>query len=190
MIGLPTSRTICLAACTLVALIVSAPLCGQVTVYPSVTEPAAWERFALRVVNQTDVPVTAVRLAVPDVLTVLGVDSPQGWTVQHVTATDSTPQSIAWSGAILSRGQFREFPFLARLPADARRKELVFPVQITKQDGSTVEWGPSGAGSAPRVTIRGTTAVSAWGAFSFAGAAMGVAVLALALTLLGRRSRA
>lgn len=164
-------------------------LTSQVALEPTTIEPAAWERFALRVVNQSETPVVAVEIALPDVLQILGIDQPPGWAAELVRATDSTPPSIVWWGGEVPRGGFREFPFMGRLPADARRRELVFPVTLGRADGSETVFGPGGQGRALAVAISGTTGISAWGAFALAGGAMGLAVLALALALLARRER-
>ncbi len=186
---IPLVRARWAAALSLSAL-APGPLVAQVAIHPAAIEPAAWERVALRAVNQAESPVVAVELTVPEVLVVLGTDAPPGWTVESVPATDSTPPVVRWIGGELQRGAFREFPLLVRLPADARRRQLVFPVALHRSDGSIAIWGPGGEGRALTVSIRGTTGVSAWGAFAFAGAAMGIAVLALALAVRGGRRRA
>ena len=162
----------------------STPLAAQVAIHPTTVEPASWERYALRVVNQQDLAVVRVRLEVPDALTVVGVESPGGWTGVVTVATDSTPQAITWDGAVLSQGGLREFAFMARLQGDARRKTLVFPVHLMRDDGSERRWGRGpGDAAPPTVQIRGSTGMTAWGAAALAGGAMGVAVLALFLAL-------
>lgn len=171
----------------MLSLLVPATLSSQVALYPEAVEPAAWERFALRVVNQEEAPVVTVEIALPEVLQILGTDQAPGWTAERVPATGSTPPMIVWRGGEVPTGSFREFPFIARVPADARRRQLVFPVKLGRRDGSETVFGPGGAGRALVVPIRGTTGISAWGAFALAGAAMGLAVLALGVALLARR---
>jgi uncharacterized protein YcnI len=178
------------AVLALIAQAVAAtPAEAQVAIHPTAVAPASWERFGLRVVSQYDSPVVSVRLLVPDALAVLGVDAPPGWTAHHIAATDSTPQAIEWTGSRVERGEFREFAFLGRLAADARRKELVFPVHLTRADGSTLEWSRDGAGAPLVVLIRGTTRLSPWGALAAAGAAIGLASLAMVLALLALWTR-
>ena len=162
---------------------------AQVDLDPPTVKPAAWERFALRVVNQTDTAFTRVRLMVPEALMVLGVEPIAGWTFEVVATTDTSPQYIEWSGGDHVRGEYREYAFFGRLPPDARRNELVFPVQLTRSNGSVVEWNRRGdPGRAPTVQIVGTTGVTAWGAVGLAGVAVGIAVIALALAVAGRKS--
>lgn len=162
---------------------------AQVDLYPPTVKPAAWERFALRAINQTDTAFVAVRLTVPEAIMVLGVEPLPGWEFRLIAGSDTTPQIIEWSGGELPRGEFLEFAFFGRLPADARRRELVFPVHLTRASGSVVAWDRrSGGGEAPTVRILGTTTVTAWGSLALAGVAVGLSVLALALAV-GRRAK-
>ncbi len=162
---------------------------GQVDLVPKEVAPGAWERFELRVINQVAAPTTEVVLTVPEAVGILAVHADQaGWVFHVETATDSTPQRIRWSGGTIAPGEFREFTFLGRVPTDARRNELIFPVTITKSDGALLEWKrPAVDGEAPVVQIVGTTRVTAWGAVAVSGAAVGLSVLALAIALSRRQ---
>lgn len=156
---------------------------AQVALSPASLEPATFERLALRVANPGPSPVVRVRLAVPVALTLLGVDAPAGWRWRLEPATDTTATTIEWSGDSLPAGAFREFPFLARLQADAQPLTLVFPVRLDHADGQTAVWDRAGDAAPPTVDIRGTTVLSVRGAVALAGGALGVAVLALVLAL-------
>lgn len=173
----------------LIALLLSPTVEAQVAIHPTTVKPAAWQRFALRVVNQRDTAAVAVRLTVPEVITVLGVERAPGWGFRLIPASDTTPQIIVWSDGELGQGEFREFAFLGRLAGDARRMSLVFPVRVTRADGSAVEWSPTGQGPAPVVAIVGTTEITSWGAMGLASAALGLAVIALALAVAAQRKR-
>lgn len=178
------------AACgfTLLALCLPASAHAQVALTPPALEPGAFERLALRVANPAPSPVVQVRLVVPEAVAVLGVDAPPPWTGRLIPATDSTPQVVEWAGGELAPGAFREFALFTRLAADVRRADLVFPVHLTRRDGSTVAWRRGGEGAPLIVGVRGTTTVSTWGATALAGAAAGLALLALVLALHGRRA--
>ena len=182
--------TLCriLAASALGVAAISQPLHAQVSIDPTTIQPAGWERLALRVINQTATPIVSVQLTVPEAVDVLGVDPLPGWTFSLRRATETTPQTIVWTGDQLRQWQFREFAFLGRLIADARRKELLFPVRIQRADGSFVEWSRSAeATGAPLVVqIVGSTRISNWGAFTMASVAIGLAILAIALAVSGR----
>ncbi len=162
---------------------------AQVVLDPPSVTPAAFERFAFRVANQSDTPTVAVRVTVPEAIQVLGVGAPPGWTAQLRPASDTAAPVIEWSGGQVAPGAFYEFTFLGRVAADARPgSELIFPVRLTRAGGSTVDWAWGGAGRPPTVAIRGTAIVSPAGAFALAGAAVGLSILALVLALVRRRS--
>ena len=168
-----------IASFPILALVV-APLGAQVTIRPETVEPAAWERFALQVVNQQPIGIVRVRLEVPEAVAILGTQAPPGWRFTVSAATDSTPQTIEWWGDSLAAGTYEEFAFLGRIMGDARRRSLVFPVTIGRVDGTERRWGAGGEGRAPRVLIRGATFMTTWGAAALGGAALGVSALALA----------
>lgn len=171
--------------CTLLAT----PANAQIDLYPPTVKPAEWERFALRAINQTDTAFIAVRLTVPEAVMILGVERPNGWDFRIAAGSDTTPQRIEWTGGELLRGEFLEFAFFGRLAGDARRRDLVFPVELTRQTGSVISWDRRpNTGPAPFVRIVGSTTVTAWGSLALAGAAAGLSVLALALALSKRRS--
>lgn len=152
----------------------------QVSVRPTTVVPAQHERFAIQVANPAEAAIVAVRVAVPEAIAVLGVDAPPAWTARLLPAADTAPQAIEWDGGALGRREFREFAFLGRLPADARRATLVLPVLVRFADGTAREWRAE-------VPIRGSVGVTPGGAFVLAAGAFGVAVLAIALAL--RRPR-
>lgn len=157
----------------------------QVSVRPTTVVPAQHERYAVQVANPIDTAIVAVRVAVPDAITILGVDAPVGWTARVTPGTDSSARTVTWEGGSLARGEFREFAFLGRLPADARRETLVLPVALRFAGGTERRWG-GGTGDVappPTVAIRGGVAVSAGGAFVLAAGALGIGVMGVALAL-------
>lgn len=166
----------------------SGSLAAQVMLVPPSVTPASWERFALRVANQSDTPIVQVRLAVPEAVQVLGVAAPAGWSARLIPAGEASAPGIEWSGGRLARGQFDEFAFLGRVAGDARPgAELIFPAEVMRAGGATVRWSRGGNGPPPAVTVRGAATISPTGAFALAGAAVGLAVLALVLGLVRRR---
>jgi uncharacterized protein YcnI len=149
--------------------------------------PGEWERITLRVVNQTDTATTAIRLTVPETIAILGVERSGAWEASVRTATGTSPQLIEWTGDSLARGQYRDFAFLGRLSADARRRTLIFPAAITRSNGAVVEWSnQAGAGAALEMNIVGTTRITAWGTFGLASVAVGIAVISLGLAISAR----
>lgn len=179
-------------AASLIGLVLGAAppwLPAQVALDPKSVTPAAFERFAFRVVNQSDTPTVAVRVTVPEAIQVLGVNAPPGWTAALIPAGDSAAPVIEWSGGELARGGFTEFAFLGRVAADAKPgAELIFPFRLTRANGATADWAWGGEARPPTAAIVGVTNVSPAGAFALAGAAMGLAILALVLALVRRRA--
>lgn len=156
---------------------------GQATISPRNTTPAAWERFALRVVNQSDTATVSVHVDVPDAVTILGVQPVPQWSVRQTAATPSSPQSIVWHGGELHQGELQEFVFLGRVAGDARQTDLVFPVRLARIDGSVVEE------RGLRVAIEGRTRLSIRGVMAIAGTALGVALIALMVAVSARQQR-
>ncbi|MFQ5702656.1 MAG: DUF1775 domain-containing protein [Gemmatimonadales bacterium] len=169
---------------------VAVTLDAQVSIRPTVTTPAEWERFSVGVINTSDTATVSVRIVIPSAITVLGVDAPSGWEFQLEEAGNGSAQAIVWSGGELNRGEFRQFEFMGRIKADARKKDLVLPVTLDRAAGADLEWAehPGSYRRALRVAIVGRTSVSAGGAVALAGAALGLAALAIALTL-SKKSR-
>jgi uncharacterized protein YcnI len=172
-------------SCSLALILSALPARAQVAIDPMTTTPAAWERFGLRIINQTDTPTVMVRVEVPSAAMVLGVERKAGWTFETSQLPDSGPTVITWRGGSVERGEFGDFPFLARLKADARQQDLVFPVRIERANGSVVEWrGRQGQDyAAPRVQVAGTVRVSPTGSLMLASLAMGLAIVALIVAI-------
>lgn len=168
----------------------ASPLAGQVTISPSTTQPAAWERFAVRVFGAGDSNVVGVRVEAPDAVTILGVQAVTGWQYSIQPATDTTPQAVVWTGGSLSGFDFEEFAILGRVMADARPKELVFPVHVGLAGGGMLHFAGSAAAArpAPRVRVVGRTQLSPRGAMAAAAAAFALSAVAIGLTLSRRRS--
>ena len=169
----------------LVLALPNASASAQVALNPQTTSPAAWERYGLRVINQTDTPTVAVRVEIPSAVMFLGTEPKNGWTTEIAQLPDSGPTVVTWRGGSVKKGEFGEFPFLGRLKADARQEDLVFPVKIERANGSTVEWRhPRGQDyAAPRVEVAGTVGVTAGAAVMLAGFSLGVAILALVVAI-------
>lgn len=174
----------------LTVLSVSSGLHAQVAIHPSSTHPAAWERFAIRVFGAGDTSIVGVEVDVPEAVTILGVQRLIGWQYSIVPATDTTPQSVVWAGGPLAGSDFDEFAILGRVMADARRRELVFPVHITLAGGDVLHFAGSAGASrpAPRVRIVERTQLSPRGAMAAAAVAVALSAVALALTLSRRRT--
>jgi len=159
----------------------------QVVVRPAAVTPAQAERITVDVFNRDDSAIVAVRVTVPEVLDVLGVDAPPGWTAARVAGTDSSAPAIEWSAgasdAGIRRGELRQLALLVLLKPDARQNTLVVPVVVRHAGGVVRAWRPGGDGPPPMIAIRGSVNVSPRGAFALAAGALGLAVLALGFAM-------
>ena len=164
---------------------------AQVAIVPTTTTPAAWERYAVRVINQTDTPTVAVQVEVPSAMSVLGIEPRSGWSFETTQKPDSGPTVITWKGGSIKRGEYAEFPFLGRVAGDAKQEVLVMPVRIERANGSNVEWrkGIGEAYQAPRVEIVGSVTVSHSATIMVSAMALGVALIALAVAIAKKAPR-
>ncbi|MCH9016067.1 MAG: hypothetical protein IH877_10320, partial [Gemmatimonadetes bacterium] len=77
-------------AVVLAAVVAAASqLAAQVDVYPRSIEPLEWERITVRVVNNTSMPTVGVRVLVPEVVGILGVEDKVGWDYHGLRASDT-----------------------------------------------------------------------------------------------------
>jgi uncharacterized protein YcnI len=184
----PTMRSI---LTTLVVLFSGTPVLAQVGLVPTTTSPAVWERYGLRVINQTDTATVAVRVEVPSAIMFLGTEPKSGWTTEVTQLPDSGPTVVTWRGSSIKKGEYAEFPFLGRLKADSRQEDLVFPVKIERANGSSVEWRHQKGEpyAAPRVEVAGTVSVTPGAAVMLSGLSLGVAILALVVAIARGGSR-
>lgn len=179
-------------AISILAIVIATPAASQVAISPQVTTPASWERYAIRVINQTDTATVSVRVEVPEIIHILGVEDKAGWTVQIIPATDSGRQAVSWTGGRVTRGKFSEFAVLGRLDPNAKREPLGFPVQIQRANGSVVEWrGRAGEPyAAPRVEIRGSVTISQSGAVALSSIGIAIGILSIIIAVaLGTRKK-
>jgi uncharacterized protein YcnI len=147
---------------------------SQVMITPGSITPAGWARFEVAVVNSRDNEVTSVRVQVPEIISILGVDGVDAWTFEAHLASDTTAQFIEWTGGTLSRGELETFSFLGRLAADAKERSLLFPMTIARGDDlQVVDARESGV----IVQIIGSTILTPW-------AGLGVSVLAFAVAMI------
>jgi hypothetical protein len=165
--------------CFLVALL-PLLLCGHATVSPGTSRPGAYERYVLRVPNESDNPTVRVAITFPAEVRVISFADVPGWQVEAVIDSTGRATSAVWTGA-LPPHRFVEFPFIGVNPAAGTT--LVWPVIQTYASGQRAEWtGPVGSDSPASVTVIGaatSTAPSANIPTWIAGAALAVALGAL-----------
>ena len=163
-------------------------LCGHATVSPGTSRPGAYERYVLRVPNESDNPTVRVAITFPPEVRVISFADVPGWQVAAVIDSTGRATSAVWTGS-LPPHRFVEFPFIGVNPAAGTT--LVWPVIQTYANGQLAEWtGPRDSDSPASVTVIGSAPSSSSSANRptwIAGAALAVALGAL---ISARRRRA
>jgi uncharacterized protein YcnI len=162
------------------ALLLPIVLCAHAVVAPSASRPGAYEKYVLRVPNESDNPTVRVEMRFPDAVRVISFADVPDWRLQATMDTTGRATSAVWTGS-LAPERFVEFPFVAVNPK--RATELSWPVVQTYANGQRVEWsGPRGSDTPASVTrIGGGGTWTAWLPTVLAAFALLVAVLSLAV---------
>lgn len=133
------------------------PAAAHVTVQPDEAATEAFARFVVRVPNERDDAATVkVEVQLPEELVSVSFQPSPGWrrTVERRPRSapvevfgeqvDDYIASVTWEGGRIEPGEFEEFGFSARTPAEATT--LVFPALQTYERGEVVRWtGPADA---------------------------------------------
>jgi uncharacterized protein YcnI len=132
--------------CSLLALAASSV--AHVTVWPRESRAGGHEKYVVRVPTEGKVATASLELFIPDGLRVTSLAAGQPYELKK---TADVTTSIVWTARI-EPGEFAEFAFVARNPAEA--KELVWKATQRFVDGTTSEWvGPRGDKRPASVTV-------------------------------------
>ncbi len=170
---------------TVVAVAIPAAALAHAVVFPRTSAPGAYEKYVLRVPNESDTSTTTrVEIRFPPEVRVVSFADVAGWKLEVVTDTARRITAAVWTGA-LPPERFVEFPFVAVNPRASTR--LVWPVYQTYSDGERVGWvGPEDGDTPASVTTIGAAAGrggAAWAPYA------SVAALVLAAVSLGMSVR-
>jgi uncharacterized protein YcnI len=144
-----------IAALSIAVLVFSSLAWARVVVFPQTSTTGAYEKYALRVVNERDVPTLQVEIRFPEGLQVISFGDVPGWKLQILTDTAQRITGAVWRG-VLEKQRFVEFPFIALNPKDS--VSLAWPTYQTYEGGERVEWTSPDTSSKTPVS---TTLVSA-----------------------------
>ncbi len=138
---LPMKKLVTSIISSLAILLVPAAAFAHVTVKPAQVAPAAFQTFTTGVPNEKEIPVTGLRLVIPDGLKHVSPNVKPGWQV-NVTKTgtgeDAKVTEISWTGGTIPAGQRDDFLFSAQAPASDTT--LVWKAYQTYQDGTVAAW--------------------------------------------------
>lgn len=121
------------------ALIIAVPSAASahVVVSPSNALTGAYETFTTSVPNEKEIPVTGLRLVIPETVESVTPTVKPGWEIE-ITKKDDKVTEISWTGGSIPAEQRDEFTFSAHLPAKAG--DITWKAYQTYQDGSIVAW--------------------------------------------------
>lgn len=145
---------IAFAAVLLLSLLTAGIASAHVTVQPSVTTQGAYEKFAVRVPNEKDIPTTKVEIKFPvDAVTVSRFEPKPGWKYDITKDASGKITGVVWTttGEGLASTEFTEFYMQGKVADNATA--ITWKAYQTYKDGSVVEWvGAEGSDKPASVT--------------------------------------
>lgn len=152
------------AAGATLAVLMAAPAFAHVTIQPNEAIVGSFSRFVVRVPNESEGASTIeVRVELPP-LAFPSFEPKDGWERRERTGEFDEPidafgeeitegvTSVTWSGGQIGPGEFAEFGFSVRMPAEPTTLE--FKAVQTYDDGEVVRWtgAPDSDQPAPLLT--------------------------------------
>jgi MYXO-CTERM domain-containing protein len=172
-------RVLALAAAVL--LVFPAAASAHVEMSPDRVDPGSFTLFTVLSPNESEQPLSALRLTIPSGMEVDGAAATPGFTTQLVRDQSHRIVAISWQGGSVAPDDLALFRFSASVGADETTLHLV-GVQ-TFADGTTKVWKTPVVGVAKESSSSGSDT----GTKGLAAAALGLAAAALAISLRRRR---
>jgi periplasmic copper chaperone A len=173
-------RAISVAA--ILALALPASAYAHVELSPDTASPGADVLFTVKSPNESQQPLTGVRLTVPSDLVIEGTADTPGFTSQVVRDQAGRVVSLSWQGGSVPPGGLVLFQFAGTVP-DSTGEVRLTALQ-TFADGSTKLW------HTPVVDVESPPSSSDSAARILGGAGVVLGVVALVFALRGQRRRA
>jgi uncharacterized protein YcnI len=161
---------------------------AHVTVNPREARPNTSETFWVRVPTEKDEPTVRVRVEFPATLTVSRFQPKPGWQREIERDAAGRITAVIWSGGRIEPGEYDDFYFIARTPADAG--ELSFRAMQTYLSGDTHEWAEAEGAQRPAAIVEVRAAAAAGGNTNDHGQAVPIAGGAAAGAPAGATARA
>ncbi len=114
---------------------------AHVVVKPDTVGIASYQTYTVGVPNEKEVPVTGLRLIIPEGLQSVTPNVKQGWTItlkKEESGEDSKVTEISWTGGAIPPGQRDDFLFSAKAPV--QETTLQWKAYQTYKDGTIVSW--------------------------------------------------
>ena len=172
-------RALALAAAVL--LVFPAAAAAHVEMSPERVEPGSFTLFTVLSPDESEQPLTGLRLTVPDGMEVDAAAASPGFTTQLVRDQSHRIVAISWQGGSVAPDGLGLFHFSASVGSDEGTIHLVG--EQTFSDGTTKVW------KTPVVDVAkvSTGSGSDNGSRGLAAAALGLAAVALAVSFRRRR---
>ena len=172
-------RALALAAAVL--LVLPAAASAHVEMSPDRVDPGSFTLFTVLSPDESEQPLTGLRLTIPSGMEVDGAAATPGFTTQLVRDQSHRIVAISWQGGSVAPDDLGLFRFSASVGSDETTLHLV-GVQ-TFADGTTKVW------KTPVVEVakESSSSGSDTGTKGLAAAALGLAAVALAISLRRRR---
>jgi periplasmic copper chaperone A len=170
-----------LSVAIILALAVPASASAHVELSPATASPGADVLFTVKSPNESDQPLTGVRLTVPSDLVIEGAADAAGFRTQVIRDQAGRVVSLSWQGGSVPPGGLALFQFAGTVPNSTGEVRLT--ALQTFADGSTRLW------HSPVVEVESAPASSDTAARGLAGAAIVLGLAALVLALRAQRRR-
>jgi uncharacterized protein YcnI len=110
---------------------------AHVVVQPKQVTPGEYQTFTVSVPNEKDIPVVAIRLAIPDDVEVVVPTVKQGWSISMKKVGKNITE-VNWTDGVIDVGMRDEFTFTAQVPGT--EGEVIWKAYQTYRDGSVAAW--------------------------------------------------
>jgi uncharacterized protein YcnI len=117
------------------------PAFAHVVVKPNEVGVAAYQTFTVGVPNEKEVPVTGLKLSIPEGLKSVTPNVKPGWNIKVVITGEGENAKVTeinWTGGSIPSSQRDEFLFSAQVPAS--ETTVSWKAYQTYKDGSVVSW--------------------------------------------------
>jgi uncharacterized protein YcnI len=143
------------ALCLVLALLQAGVAAAHVTVYPLETTQGSYEKFAVRVPNEKDIPTVKVEVRFPtDAVSISRFEPKPGWKYEIAKDEKGNLTGVTWTatGDGLLPTEFAEFYMQGKVADQAT--QITWKAYQTYKDGSVVEWtGAAGSQTPASVTV-------------------------------------
>ena len=116
---------------------------AHVTVKPGEVATATYQTFTVSVLNEKDIPTTAVRVVVASGVANVTPTQKSGWSIETKQDGESVVE-ITWKDGEVGKGLRDEFTFSAKTPAEPGKIE--WKAYQTYSDGTVVAWDQAETG--------------------------------------------